>query len=46
MKQVRAVAGRIISNVEKVIFGKHEEVQLAVLGLLCCLLYTSPSPRD
>jgi len=35
MKQVRAVAGRIISNVEKVIFGKHEEVQLAVLGLLC-----------
>ena len=35
MKQVRVVAERIISNVEKVIFGKHEEVQLAVLGLLC-----------
>lgn len=35
MKKVRVVAERIVSNVEKVIFGKHEEVQLAVLGLLC-----------
>ncbi len=35
MKQVRVIAERIVSNVEKVIFGKHEEVQLAVLGLLC-----------
>ena len=35
MKKVRVVAERIISNVEKVIFGKHEEIQLAVIGLLC-----------
>jgi len=35
MKKVRAVAERIINNVEKVIFGKHEEIQLAVIGLLC-----------
>ncbi|MCR4407556.1 MAG: MoxR family ATPase [Anaerolineae bacterium] len=35
MKQVRAVAERVISNIEKVIFGKREEIQLAVIGLLC-----------
>jgi MoxR-like ATPase len=35
MKQVRVVVERIVSNVEKVIFGKHEKVQLAMLGLLC-----------
>ncbi|MDY7040336.1 MAG: MoxR family ATPase [Chloroflexota bacterium] len=35
MKQVRVVAEQIGGNVEKVIFGKHEEIQLAVLGLLC-----------
>ncbi len=35
MKKVCVVAERIAGNVEKVIFGKHEEVQLAVLGLLC-----------
>jgi MoxR-like ATPase len=35
MNKVRVVAERIVGNVEKVIFGKHEEVQLAVLGLLC-----------
>ncbi|MBC7223420.1 MAG: MoxR family ATPase [Anaerolineae bacterium] len=34
MEQVRRVAERIIANVERVILGKHEEVQLAVVALL------------
>lgn len=35
MRQIRVVAERIVNNVEKVIFGKHEEIMLAVIGLLC-----------
>ena len=35
MSQVREVAERIIANVERVILGKHEEVQSAVVALLC-----------
>lgn len=34
MTQVQDVAERIISNVEKVIVGKHEEIQRTVIGLL------------
>ena len=34
-EQAYELTRRIVDNVEKVIFGKHEEVQLAVLGLLC-----------
>ena len=35
MKEVQAIAERIISNVEKVIVGKHDTVQLAIIALLC-----------
>ncbi len=35
MEEVKAVAGKIIENVEKVIVGKHEAVQLTVIALLC-----------
>ncbi len=35
MKRVREIAEKIIENVERVIIGKHEEVQLALLALLC-----------
>jgi MoxR-like ATPase len=34
MDQIRDVAERIIANVERVILGKHKEVQLAVVALL------------
>ena len=34
LRQVQDVAERIIGNVERVILGKHEEVQLAVVALL------------
>ncbi len=34
MDQVRTVADRITENVERVIIGKHTEVQLTVVGLL------------
>jgi MoxR-like ATPase len=32
---IKSVAERLIGNVEKVIIGKHAELQLTVLGLLC-----------
>jgi len=35
MVDVRAVAQKIIDNVEQVIVGKHETVQLTVIALLC-----------
>lgn len=35
MKEVQAIAERIVSNVEKVIVGKHDTVQLAIIALLC-----------
>ena len=35
MNEVREVAERIIANVEQVIIGKHQEIQLAVVALLC-----------
>jgi len=35
MNTVRITAQRIIDNVEKVIIGKHEEVQLALVALIC-----------
>ena len=35
MNDVRSTAQRITDNVEKVIIGKHEEVQLALMALLC-----------
>jgi MoxR-like ATPase len=35
MKDVQQVAEKIINNVEKVIFGKREAVELTVIGLLC-----------
>ena len=34
MKEVQTVAGRIAQNVQKVIIGKDQEVQLTVVGLL------------
>jgi len=34
MKEVQSVAGRIIENVERVIIGKHLEIQQTVIGLL------------
>ena len=35
MEEARAVAERLIENVEKVIVGKRQEVELAVMALLC-----------
>ncbi len=35
MADVQAIANRIVENVERVIVGKREPVQLTVLGLLC-----------
>ncbi len=35
MQRVRAIAERVIGNVETVIVGKHEEVELAFIALLC-----------
>jgi len=35
MADVRAIAERVGRNVEVVIVGKHQEVQLALLALLC-----------
>ena len=35
MKDVQAVAEKVIENVEKVIIGKHEEIKLTLVGLFC-----------
>jgi MoxR-like ATPase len=35
MEKARAIAERVIANVEKVIIGKHESVQQTMLALLC-----------
>ena len=35
MQQVQAVAERVIGNVESVIVGKHDEVELAFIALIC-----------
>lgn len=35
MIDVRSLGERLISNVEKVIVGKHEEIQLCTIALLC-----------
>ncbi len=35
MTDPKAIAQKLIENVERVIVGKHETVQLAVVGLLC-----------
>jgi MoxR-like ATPase len=35
MSDVQAIANRIVENVEQVIIGKRQAVQLTVLGLLC-----------
>jgi len=35
MPKAQEVAEKVIANVEKVIVGKHEEVQLTLLALLC-----------
>ncbi len=35
MEQIRPTAEKVIANVEKVIVGKHEEVTLALLALIC-----------
>jgi len=35
MEHIRERAERITSNIEKVIVGKHSQVQIAVIGLLC-----------
>jgi MoxR-like ATPase len=35
MEKVQSLAGKIIANVEKVIIGKHKEVQQTLLALLC-----------
>jgi len=35
MESVQATAQKVVDNVEKVIVGKHEEVQLALIALLC-----------
>lgn len=35
MADIQATANRIVENVERVIVGKRQPVQLTVLGLLC-----------
>ena len=35
MRDVQATAEKVINNVEKVIIGKHEEIKLTLVGLLC-----------
>ncbi len=35
MNNIQVTAQKIVDNVEKVIIGKHEEVQLALVSLLC-----------
>ncbi len=35
MNTVQAAAEKVIENVEKVIIGKHEEIKLTLVGLLC-----------
>jgi len=35
MNTVQATAEKVINNVEKVIIGKHEEIELTLVGLLC-----------
>jgi len=35
MQKAQEIAEKVIANVEKVIVGKHDEVQLTLLGLLC-----------
>lgn len=35
MQQVRALAERVIGNVESVIVGKHDEVELTFIALMC-----------
>jgi len=35
MKEVQAVAQKVIENVERVIVGKHEEVELTLIAMLC-----------
>jgi MoxR-like ATPase len=35
MNTVQATAEKVIENVEKVIIGKHEEIKLTLVGLLC-----------
>jgi len=35
VKDIQALAERIVDNVEKVIIGKREEIQLTVIALLC-----------
>lgn len=35
MSDVKSFAERVIGNIEKVIIGKHDTIELAVIGLLC-----------
>jgi len=35
MKDVQTIAEKVINNVENVIIGKHEEIKLTLVGLLC-----------
>ncbi len=35
MKQVQEIAEKIIDNVEQVIIGKHQQVELALIALIC-----------
>ncbi len=35
MKDVQQIAHRVLDNVERVIIGKHEEVQLVLIAMLC-----------
>ena len=35
MQEVQNVAEKIINNVEKVIFGKRDAIEMTVIGLLC-----------
>jgi MoxR-like ATPase len=35
VEPIRALANQVVTNVERVIFGKHREVELALIALLC-----------
>lgn len=35
VEPIRALAGQVVANVERVIIGKHREVEMALIALLC-----------
>ena len=45
-KKTEIITLRVTPQVKERIRAKAQELSLSVTDYLCCLLYTSPSPRD